>query len=245
MCRGVAFPSTEPTHEMARISHGVFENKRRLGPGAALCNGYDSLRSGIGKMLGAAPADAIDVQHGSQDGAQHGQRNGQQSGKQNGFQDGGPDGVQHGAHDGNQDGDQHGAPNGKSNGTQHGTQHGTPLEQALGVEFHVVNGVVVACEPGQEPPLEPVDHAEELLIWLQGQEQFVDYEVPSTLLEKMLYPYLAEQRGWELYAWRTVATEFAALDGVRKRQLDLRSGIDRTGPTPPIVYYIPLPDPEG
>jgi hypothetical protein len=117
---------------------------------------------------------------------------------------------------------------------------GLAMEQ-LGVEFHVIDGVVVACKPGQPPPLEPIDHAEELLTWLQAQEQFMGLEVPSKTLEMMLYPHLAERKRWKLFSWRLVAAEFCALPAVSKRQWDRRSGDDRRGPAP-IVYYIPFPE---
>jgi hypothetical protein len=240
---------------MARISHQIFENKeRRLAPGAMLRKGYDNLRAGIARRLGL-PADAPSgsrnengdfadgVRHGAQDGAQHGQRNGHQDGKQDGFQGGGLNGNQ----DGQCHGKQQAAPNGKSSGVHDGAKDGashgtpTPLEQELGVEFHVVDGVVLAFCAGDLPPSTAYDHAETLLNWLQGQEQFEGNEVLSKMLEHLLYPHLAKQMGWKPYAWRTVATYFANLPGVRRRQVDRRSGIGRVGPTP-VVYYIPFSD---
>ena len=44
--------------------------------------------------------------------------------------------------------------------------------------------------------------------------------------------------GWEPYAWRTVAGRFRRLPGVRRRQVDRRTGDDRTGYMP-VVYKIP------
>ena len=246
---------------MPRISHQVFDSKAPgSGPRALLRSGYQSLRAGLATSLGlsaGAPAgtNAFDnveqhgtadgVRHGFQQGVQDGPQRGQHDGQQHGKRDGSGDGALDGHHDGHHDGLHHGNHDGKSNGPQHGgqdgTTHGTALEHELGVEFHLVNGVVEAFEPGQDPPQEPIDHAEDLLTWLQGQALFAGCWVPSKLLEERLYPYLAKKMDWTPYAWRTIATEFAALDGVARRQDDRRRGNRRIGPTP-VVYYIPFPN---
>jgi hypothetical protein len=239
---------------MARISRQVFANKRRrLGPRALLRVGYESLRARLSLSAPATNGSQDSGQHGAADRPQHGlqfgvpdgPQLGQRDGPENGFHEGGRHGHPQGVHDRNQDGQANAFTNGKSNGIQHGVQsgesHGVPLQQELGVEFHVDNGVVEPCEPGQQQPLEPVDHAADLLTWLQGQELFVGCWVPSKLLEERLYPYLASKMGWTPYAWRTIASKLVDLDGVERRQDDRRRGIHRIGPAP-VVYYIPFPD---
>jgi hypothetical protein len=119
------------------------------------------------------------------------------------------------------------------------------LEQALGVELHVVDGVVVACEPGSGPPPSVQDHAKAFLTWLQGHAQIAGNEVPVKMLEDLLYPHFANEMGWQPLAWRTIAGAFVRLRGVKKRQRDCRGGDDdRSGPMP-IVYRIPKPRKEG
>jgi hypothetical protein len=228
---------------MARTSHVMFHSKRRLGPAMRI------VRDGIANIFAhtdAAPDSVSDkISDGAQHGVQNGRHGGQHHGQQNGAAHGEPDGALNGLHHGDRDGSADGASNGVRNGSQCGARNGAPhgrtLEQQLGVKFHVVDGVVVACKPGQPPPLEPIDHAEALLTWLQAQDQFVGLDVPSKTLEKMLYPHLAKQKRWKPFAWRLVAAELGALPAVEKRQWDRRSGADRQGAAP-TVYYVPFPE---
>jgi hypothetical protein len=68
------------------------------------------------------------------------------------------------------------------------------------------------------------------------------------LLEESLYPLFCSTAGWEPFAWRTVAGVFTKLPGVKRRQVDGRTGGDRTGRMP-VVYnlatgYADLPNNE-
>lgn len=214
---------------MPRHSHQVFDHKgrKRTGMFSRLWNGADN-----------------GTEHGVQHEAQHGPENGTRNGVPNGL----PHVGTPGRAPAERDGQRHGQPNEPQQSDRTGAWNGgsdlTTLERELGVEFHVANGVLMAFSPGQGPPPTVEDHAKALLAWLQDQEKFVGNEVPSRTLEELLYPHMVKQRGWEAYAWKTVANRLAFLPGVRKRQADLRKGIQRVGSCP-LVYYIPSPDEEG
>ena len=60
------------------------------------------------------------------------------------------------------------------------------------------------------------------------------------MLEELLYPHFGKEMGLQPLSWRTLASAFVRLRGVKKQQLDRRSGYDRSGPMP-VVYRIPKP----
>jgi hypothetical protein len=111
------------------------------------------------------------------------------------------------------------------------------LARALGIDFHLVEGIVHASEPGAPPPRTAADHAEAFLCWLQAQPPFPGNEVPARLIEHRLFPYFAAAKGIP-HSWRSVARYFANLHGVRRRQIDGRVGSDRSGSST-TVYLIP------
>jgi hypothetical protein len=206
-------------------ANGAAPGKPRLGRGLL---GYLGMRSRSS--------------HGVRDGTQHGQPNEYQDGAHEGAQHGSSNAVHrritNGISDEPSHGKQHGTRHGHHQGQPSGASHGSAIEDALGLEFHIVDGVVLACEPGHVPAPGAVEHAWAFLRWLQRQDHFPGNEVPARLLEDALYPLFCSAAGWEPYAWRTVAGRFRRLPGVRRRQVDRRTGDDRTGYMP-VVYKIP------
>ena len=200
------------------------------------------LGAAIRRLAGMSPGN----NNGIQDGTQLGEPNGYQYGAHQGARKGAHQGAHHGFTEGTSDepsyGQQHGTRHGQQEGFTHGNGHGirqgSEIEQALGLEFHVVDGLVLAYQPGQGPTPGVKEHAKAFLRWLQTQEPFAGNEVQARLLEDALYPLFCSAAGWEPYAWRTVAGHFRLLPGVKRRQFDGRTGGDRTGRMP-IVYKIP------
>lgn len=184
------------------------------------------------------------LSHGVHDRTQNGGPNGDQDGYQNGTRDGITDGVHNGFTEGtsddSSDGHQHGTRHGYQQGNPNGARQVTDIEQALGLEFHLVDGLVLAYQPGHRPNPHAKDHAVAFLRWLQSEDRFPGNEVPARLLQDGLYPLFCSSAGWEPYAWRTIAGHFKCLPGVKRRQYDGRTGGDRTG-SMPIVYKIPRP----
>ena len=182
----------------------------------------------------------VECGDGVRNGIEHCESNSYQNGAHEGAQNGSANGVHYGFTEGTSDepsdGKQHGYQRGKSNGASHGSE----IEQALGVEFHVVEGLVLACQPGHVPEPGAKEHVAAFLSWLQRQEHFPGNEVPARLLEEALYPLFCSAAGWEPFTWRTVAGLFRKLPGVKRRQVDGRTGGDRTGRMP-VVYKIPRP----
>ena len=168
-----------------------------------------------------------------------GLRSGEPSnGFRDGIQNGGLNGYQEKAQQGNSDGQSDGQKHGTLRGVSKGTSGGSDLELALGLEFRVVDGVVLAYPPGHVPEPTAKDHAEGLLRWLQGQKFIQGHEVPARLIEDALYPHFCSTAGWAPYPWRTIATQFRRLPGVKRRQYDGRTGAHREGRMP-IVYKVP------
>ncbi len=137
-------------------------------------------------------------------------------------------------------GQQHGVRHGYQQGQSNGASHASEIEQALGLELHIVDGVVLAYQPGYAPAPDAKDQAAAFLRWLQSQDHFRGNEVPARLLQDGLYPLFCSSAGWEPYAWRRIAGHFRRLPGVKRRQYDGRTGSDRTG-SMPTVYKIPHP----
>ena len=193
------------------------------------------------RRLAGMPAKGRD---GVRDGTQQGEPNGYQNGAHQGAHDGSANGVHHGFTEGTSDepsdGKQHGIRHGNQQGQPNGASHGSEIEHALGLEFHIVDGLVLAYEPGQVPAPGAKEHAETFLRWLQSQDRFPGNEVPARLLENALYPLFCSSAGWEPYAWRTFSGHFRRLPGVKRRQYDGRTGADRTG-SMPTIYKIPHP----
>jgi hypothetical protein len=204
----------------------------------------------IRRLAGVSPRRGNGTQNGAQDGTQHGESNGRQEGYQNGAHEGARNGAQNGSANGVHHGFTEGASDDPSDGQQHGTRHGqqqrrsngashgSEIERALGLEFHIVDGLVLAYQPGHVPAPGAKEHAKGFLWWLQSQEHFPGNEVPARLLEDALYPLFCSVFGCDPYAWRTVAGHFRRLPGVKRRQYDGRTGGDRAG-SMPTVYKIP------
>ena len=200
------------------------------------------LGAAIRRLAGMSPGNSDGIYDGTllgepngyQNGAHQGARNGSANGVHHGFTEGTPDEPSYGQ----QRGTRHGQQEGFTHGNGHGIRQGSEIEQALGLEFHVVDGLVLAYRPGLGPAPRVKEHAEAFLRWLQAQEPFAGNEVQARLLEDALYPFFCSAVGWEPYAWRTVAGRFRRLPGVRRRQVDRRTGDDRTGYMP-VVYKIP------
>ena len=114
---------------------------------------------------------------------------------------------------------------------------GNELANALGVDLHVVEGIVHACSPGERLPPTAAEHAADFLRWLQAQPLISGNEVPSRLLEERLFPYYASISNAPRRGDRSRGTSLLSrvFSDVR---LDDRVGPDRVGSST-TVYLIP------
>jgi hypothetical protein len=103
-----------------------------------------------------------------------------------------------------------------------------------GVELHVVDGRLIACRPGEPPPLSVRQHTEAFLAWLRAHDKVPGVEVPVAILERVLYWEFLRDTGLPMKPWRTVSDILVKLPGVKKYQADWRSPTGE-GPTPVIV----------
>jgi hypothetical protein len=117
--------------------------------------------------------------------------------------------------------------------------HGEPdkLVQAgepPGVELHVVDGRLIACRPGEPPPLSVRQHTLAFLDWLRAHDKVPGNEVPVAILERVLYWEFLRETGLPMKPWRAVSDILAKLPGVKRYQADWRSPTGE-GPTPVVV----------
>ena len=73
-----------------------------------------------------------------------------------------------------------------------------------------------AIEPRPETRPTVQQHATHLLGWLRGDPRVVGKLVLAADLERV-YPQLCRLKGWEPYAWSTLARELRSLTGGKKR----------------------------
>jgi hypothetical protein len=118
-------------------------------------------------------------------------------------------------------------------------QGGELSGELSGVELHVVDGRLIACKPGEPPPLSVRQHTQVFLEWLRAHEKVPGNEVPVALMADVLYWDFLGDTGLPMKSWRTVSDILAKLPGVDKYQADWRDPAGR-GPTP-IVFKIRKP----
>jgi hypothetical protein len=112
-------------------------------------------------------------------------------------------------------------------------QDGEPSEPP-GVELHVVDGRLIACRPGEAPPLGVRQHAQALLEWLRDHDKVPGNEVPVSILEHVLYLDFLRDTGLAMKSWRAVSDILYGLPGIEKYQADWRDPTGAGG-TPVVV----------
>ena len=105
-----------------------------------------------------------------------------------------------------------------------------------GVELHVVDGRLIACRPGERPPLSLRQHTEAFLEWLRDHPMVPGNEVPVSTMEHVLYWDFLCDTGLPMKSWRAVGDVLMKLRGVEKYQADWRNPAGE-GPTP-MVFKI-------
>ena len=128
---------------------------------------------------------------------------------------------------GNQCGNSCGSQGGNSGGDSCGPQCGSSGD----IELHVVDGRLIACGPGEPPPLSLHQHAKAFLEWLRDHEKVPGNEVPVAVMETVLYPTFTRETGLPMQHWRAVSAILEKLPGVKKYRADWR-GSDRIGDAP-------------
>jgi hypothetical protein len=113
-------------------------------------------------------------------------------------------------------------------------QSGEEYEEPSGVELHVVDGRLIACRPGEPPPLSVREHTQMFLEWLRAHDKVPGVEVPVALMEHVLYWDFLRETGLPMRSWRTVSDILAKLPGVEKYQADWRD-TDIDAGTPVVV----------
>lgn len=118
-------------------------------------------------------------------------------------------------------------------------QGGEPSGEPSGVDLHVVDGRLIACRPGEPPPLSVRQHTQAFLDWLKAHDKVPGNEVPVVVLEHVLYWDFLRDTGLPMKPWRAVSDILAKLRGVKKYQADWR---DPTGEgSTPVVVKIAKP----
>jgi hypothetical protein len=103
-----------------------------------------------------------------------------------------------------------------------------------GVELHVVDGRLIACRPGEPPPLSVRQHTQAFLDWLKAHDKVPGVEVPVAILEHNLYWDFLDDTGLPMKPWRAVLATLAKMPGVEKYQADWRD-TDLDAGTPVVV----------
>jgi hypothetical protein len=215
---------------MARHSHEIFDSK---GPARGL---VQRARHALGW-------------HGPEGGPEGGRTGGNSSGPEAGlkaeFTAGSEGGLTSGFTAGSEGGLTSGLSAGEASGSGGVAQPGsTPAVhpesgstvhpgEPSGVELHVVDGRLIACRPGEPPPLSVREHTQAFLGWLKVHDKVPGVEVPVTTLEHFLYWDFLRETGLRMKPWRAVLTTLVKL-GVRKYQADWREPTG-DGPTPVVV----------
>ena len=112
-------------------------------------------------------------------------------------------------------------------------QGGEPSGELSGFELHVVDGRLIACRPGELPPLSLRAHTRAFLNWLQAHPKVPGNEVPVATLEHVLYWEFLWAADLPMKPWRAVLGTLVKL-GVRKYQADWRDPAG-DGATPVVV----------
>jgi hypothetical protein len=123
---------------------------------------------------------------------------------------------------------------GSDSTVQDGKPSGDPDGQQSGVELHVVDGRMIACRPGERPPLSVREHTQVFLEWLRDHEKVPGVEVPVAILEHTLYWDFLRDTGLPMKPWRAVLATLAKMPGVEKYQADWRD-TDVDAGTPVVV----------
>jgi hypothetical protein len=122
-----------------------------------------------------------------------------------------------------------------SDSTVQGVQQSEfPAVQQSGVELHVVDGRLIACRPGEPPPLSVREHTQAFLEWLRDHEKVPGVEVPVAILEHTLYWDFLYEVGLPMKPWRAVLATLSKMPGVEKYQADWRD-TDVDAGTPVVV----------
>jgi hypothetical protein len=101
------------------------------------------------------------------------------------------------------------------------------------VDLHVVDGRLIACRPGEPPPLSIREHTKLFLRWLKAHDQVPGVEVPVAILEHVLYWDFLRGASLPPKPWRAVIDTLVSM-GVRKYQADWRDTLEPGG-TPVVV----------
>jgi hypothetical protein len=96
-----------------------------------------------------------------------------------------------------------------------------------------VDGRLIACRPGEPPPLSLHEHTKAFLGWLRAHEKVPGVEVPVAILEHVLYWDFLNEAGLPPKSWRAVMSTLESM-GVRKYQADWRNPAGN-GATPIVV----------
>ena len=197
-----------------RISHQVFDSKNR------------------GRGLVQRARQAL----GWSDGPEGVKASGPTGGNWSGFTGGEMSGPGAGVQGGETSGDAPVVQPGPEGVVQPVAEPGEPSGIPSGIELHIVDGRLLACNPGEPPPLSVREHTKAFLEWLRDHEKAPGVEVPVAVLEHVLYWDFLRDTGLPMKSWRTVSDILAKLPGVKKYQADWR---DPTGEGPtPIVFKV-------
>ena len=218
---------------MTRHSHEIFDSKGRRGL-------VQRARQALGWVDGLEGVKESVRASGATDGPESGPEGGRTGGNWSGFTTGETSGSATVDYGGNPTGNADVAQRRNStvvlpepgNVVQPGEEYGEPD----GVELHVVDGRLIACRPGEPPPLSLRQHTEAFLEWLRDHPQVPGNEVPVAIMEHVLYWDFLRETGLPMKTWRPVSDTLAKLPGVKKYQADWRAPTGE-GPTP-MVFKI-------
>jgi hypothetical protein len=102
--------------------------------------------------------------------------------------------------------------------------------------LHAVDGRLIACLPGEPPPLSLREHTKAFFEWLRKHPKVPGNEVQVAIMEHVLYWDFLGDAGLSPKPWRTASDILAKLPGVEKYQADWRSPTGE-GPTP-VVFKV-------
>jgi hypothetical protein len=204
---------------MARHSHEIFDSKGNRGL-------VQRARQALGWSDGPEGVDAS-VQQSCK---QSGQQSGLTGGNSSGLTGGDTSGLGAVTQGGNSPGNEAVAHPGLESTAQGVDASGDPF----GVDLHVVDGRLIACRPGEPPPLSLRQHTRAFLDWLRAHPKVPGNEVPVTLLDDVLYWDFLHETGLPMKSWRAVSDTLVKFPGVKKYQADWRNPAGE-GPTPVVI----------
>jgi hypothetical protein len=225
--------SLQTTQPMPRHSHQVFDSKGRsrgLVQRACQALGWSDGPEGVKGFVqasGSTPESTGASTTGSDGGRTGGGTSGSRGGNWSGF----GSSVQGGNSPGN--------PTVVQPEPEHPIGGGALFGGLAGVDLHVIDGRLIACRPGEPPPLSVREHAKAFLEWLKAHDKVPGNEVPVVILEHVLYWDFLQDANLPAKPWRAVLAILANMPGVKKYQADWR---DPAGDgTTPVVVKIGKP----